>query len=110
MGEQLVGYINAASAQMPDGSVEIDGISQRNSCGEEGQADSLAAALYKKAAQDRPTFTSIYFPPVRLGGAEQVMMIPNADAGWGTPRRNAGLVTCWSKAGASHAMPNVEDN
>ncbi len=38
VGEQLVWYSNAASAQMPDGSVEIDGIPQRNSCGEEGQA------------------------------------------------------------------------
>ncbi len=40
--------------------------------------DSRAAALYEKAAQGRPTFTSNYSPPVRLGGAGQVMMIPNA--------------------------------
>lgn len=45
--------------------------------------DSRAATLYEKAAQDRPTFTSIYSPPVRLGGAGQVMMIPNTDGGPG---------------------------
>lgn len=45
--------------------------------------DSHAAALYEKAAQDRPTSTSIYSPPVRLGGAGQVMMVPNADGGPG---------------------------
>jgi len=45
--------------------------------------DVRAAALYEKAAQDRPAFTSIYSPPVRLGGAGQVMMIPNMDGGPG---------------------------
>lgn len=45
--------------------------------------DSRAVALYEKAAQDRPAFTSIYSPPVRLGGAGQVMMIPNTDGGPG---------------------------
>lgn len=45
--------------------------------------DVRAAALYEKAAQDRPAFTSIYSPPVRLGGSGQVMMIPNADGGPG---------------------------
>lgn len=46
--------------------------------------DARAASLYEKAAQDRPTFTSIYSPPVRLGGAGQVMMIPNPDGGPGS--------------------------
>lgn len=45
--------------------------------------DVSAAALYENAAQDRPAFTSIYSPPVRLGGSGQVMMIPNADGGPG---------------------------
>lgn len=45
--------------------------------------DVRAAALYEKAAQDRPAFTSIYAPPMRLGGSGQVMTIPNADGGPG---------------------------
>lgn len=45
--------------------------------------DVRAAALYEKAAQDRPAFTSIYSPPVRLGGPGQVVMIPNPDGGPG---------------------------
>lgn len=45
--------------------------------------DVRAAALYEKAAQDRPAFTSIYSPPVRLGGSGQVTMIPNTDGGPG---------------------------
>jgi TPR repeat protein len=45
--------------------------------------DVRAAALYEKTAQDRPAFTSIYAPPVRLGGSGRVIMIPNADGGPG---------------------------
>ena len=30
MGEQLVGHIDAVSAQMPDGSVEINGVPERH--------------------------------------------------------------------------------
>lgn len=45
--------------------------------------DVRAVALYEKAAEDRPAFTTIYSPPVRLGGSGQVMMIPNADGGPG---------------------------
>jgi len=29
MGEQFVGYVDAAAAQVPDGLVEIDGVPQR---------------------------------------------------------------------------------
>lgn len=45
--------------------------------------DVHAAALYEKAAQDRPAFTSIYAPPMRLGGSGQVVMMPNSDGGPG---------------------------
>lgn len=46
--------------------------------------DARAASFYEKAAQDRPAFTSIYSPPVRLSGAGQVLMIPNPDGGPGS--------------------------
>lgn len=45
--------------------------------------DVRAVALYEKAAEDRPSFTRIYSPPMRLGGSGQVMVIPNADGGPG---------------------------
>lgn len=44
-----------------------------------------AASLYEQAAQDRPTVTSIYSPPVRIGGSGQMMMLPNPDGGPGDP-------------------------
>lgn len=42
-----------------------------------------AAALYEKAVQDRPAFTSVYSPPARPGGSGQIMMIPDPDGGPG---------------------------
>lgn len=45
--------------------------------------ETRAAVLYDKAAQDQPTFTSVYSPPVRIGGSGQVILIPNAAGGPG---------------------------
>jgi hypothetical protein len=45
--------------------------------------DALAATLYEKAAQDRAAYTSIYSPPVRLGGSGRMLMLPNPGGGPG---------------------------
>lgn len=42
-----------------------------------------AASLYEQAAQDRPKYTSVYSPPVRLGGSGQMLLLPNLDGGPG---------------------------
>ncbi|MCG2842135.1 hypothetical protein L6Q21_14190 [Sandaracinobacter sp. RS1-74] len=42
-----------------------------------------AASLYAEAADDRPNYTSIYSPAVRLGGTGQVMLVPNPGGGPG---------------------------
>lgn len=47
------------------------------------QDHARAAALYERAAQDRPKYTSIYSPPVRLGGSGQMLLLPNPDGGPG---------------------------
>lgn len=47
------------------------------------QDNAQAAALYERAAQDRPTYTSIYSPPVRLGGSGRMLLLPNPGGGPG---------------------------
>jgi TPR repeat protein len=42
-----------------------------------------AVSLYEQAVQDRPKYTSIYSPPVRLGGSGQMLLLPNPNGGPG---------------------------
>jgi hypothetical protein len=49
MGEQFVRHLNTASAQMPEGAVKIDGVPERDGCGEKGQSGSAMALVLECA-------------------------------------------------------------
>ncbi|MDG5973458.1 hypothetical protein JAGODDHD_04228 [Sphingomonas paucimobilis] len=49
VGEQLVGHVDAAAAQMTDSSVEIDGVPERHGRGDEGQAGGAMALVLEGA-------------------------------------------------------------
>jgi hypothetical protein len=44
-GQQIARHLGTAAAQMPDGAVEIDGVPERDGCGEQGQAGGTMALV-----------------------------------------------------------------
>lgn len=49
MGEQFVQHLDTASAQMPDGAVEIDRVPEGDGCGEKGQPGGTMALVLECA-------------------------------------------------------------
>ena len=76
VGEQLVGHVDAAAAQMTDSSVEIDGVPERHGRGDEGQAGGAMALVLEGAVAQFAEAVEEDGAGERVAGLALVLLIP----------------------------------